>query len=183
MPSYIYIVLALGWFVWFTPFFWRKRSSGIAQQVNPRARWGIVLELIAFSLLWQSRFWEQAPHFGRLVFAALLFIAACWLSWTAVSVLGRQWRLDAGLNKDHELVRSGPYAIVRHPIYTSMLCMLVGTGLLITPWPLFLAALLVFIIGTEIRVRSEEELLASRFGTEFSRYRRSVPAYVPWLRF
>jgi protein-S-isoprenylcysteine O-methyltransferase Ste14 len=46
--------------------------------------------------------------------------------------LGRQWRIDAGLNQDHELVTSGPYRVVRHSIYTSMLCVLIGTGCLIS---------------------------------------------------
>src|SRR5947207_3171062 len=49
------------------------------------------------------------------------------LSWTSARALGRQWRIDAGLNPDHQLVRSGGYGVVRHPIYTSMFCMLLGT--------------------------------------------------------
>ena len=114
---------------------------------------------------------------------ATSFLAAgCVLSWTAVGALGRQWRIDAGLNVDHQLIRSGPYSLVRHPIYTSMLCVFLGTGLIITPWFLFLAALVLFIAGTEIRVRTEDSLLASRFGEEFTNYKRYVPAYVPWLR-
>ena len=52
---------------------------------------------------------------------------------TGVGALGRQWRIDAGLNSDHELVQSGPYRIVRHPIYTSMLCLLLRR-----PWAVHL---------------------------------------------
>ena len=62
-----------------------------------------------------------------------LGIAAAILSWTAVRHLGRQFRVNAGLYEDHELVTSGPYAIVRHPIYTSLLAMLVCSLLLLTP--------------------------------------------------
>jgi protein-S-isoprenylcysteine O-methyltransferase Ste14 len=47
---------------------------------------------------------------------------------------------------------------------------------------LFLAALAVFVIGTEIRVRTEEKLLASHFGEEFTNYKRSTPAYIPFLK-
>jgi protein-S-isoprenylcysteine O-methyltransferase Ste14 len=182
MPIYVYIILVLAWFGWFSPFLLRRQSSGKPQQVNVRARWGITLEFVAFALLWQGRFWEREPQLWRLVIAILLLAAACLLSWTAVGALGRHWRMDAGLNADHQLVRSGPYAVVRHPIYTSMLCVLLGTGLIITPWVLFVAALIVFVAGTEIRVRTEDALLASRFGEEFTNYRRSVPAYIPWLR-
>ena len=82
----------------------------------------------------------------------------------------------------HELITAGPYRIVRHPIYASMLCLLLGTGFLITPWPLFGVALAMFLVGTEIRVRVEDSLLASRFGETFREYQQQVSAYVPLLR-
>ncbi len=104
------------------------------------------------------------------------------LSWTGARALGRQWRIDAGLSDDHELVTSGPYRFVRHPIYTSLLCVLLGTGVLITTWWLLLPSLLLFIIGTEIRVRIEDHLLASHFGERFVEYRQRVPAYIPFLK-
>jgi protein-S-isoprenylcysteine O-methyltransferase Ste14 len=113
----------------------------------------------------------------------LLFAAASVLAWTSTRTLGRQWRLDAGLNANHVLVRSGPYRLIRHPIYTSMFCTLLGTGLMLaTPLLLLLPSLLLFTIGTEIRVRVEDSLLASRFGDQFQDYRRRVPAYIPFLK-
>jgi protein-S-isoprenylcysteine O-methyltransferase Ste14 len=63
-----------------------------------------------------------------------------------------------------------------------MLCLLLGTGFLIAPLPLFLAAISIFIVGTEIRVRVEDGLLASRFGDHFRQYQRSVSAYIPLVR-
>jgi protein-S-isoprenylcysteine O-methyltransferase Ste14 len=182
MPRYCYVTLASAWLVWFSPFVLRRKRPGKAQKMDVRARWGILLQFVAFSLLWQGRFWEQRPGFWRFALATSFLAAGCVLSWTAVGALGRQWRIDAGLNVDHQLIRSGPYSLVRHPIYTSMLCVFLGTGLIITPWFLFLAALVLFIAGTEIRVRTEDSLLASRFGEEFTNYKRYVPAYVPWLR-
>jgi protein-S-isoprenylcysteine O-methyltransferase Ste14 len=62
-----------------------------------------------------------------------------------------------------------------------MLLVICAIGIVITGWKLFLAALAIFIIGTEIRVRTEESLLASRFGEEFQAYKRDVPAYIPFL--
>lgn len=63
-----------------------------------------------------------------------------------------------------------------------MFCMLLGTGFMITPLSLFLAAIVIFICGTEIRVRVEDGLLASRFGDKFREYQRSVSAYIPLVR-
>jgi protein-S-isoprenylcysteine O-methyltransferase Ste14 len=58
---------------------------------------------------------------------------------------------------------------------------MLATGIILTPWQLFLPALVLFLIGTEVRVRIEETLLATRFGEEFKSYKREVPAYLPFL--
>lgn len=151
-----------------------------ARQINARARWGVLLEAVAFGLLWQGHFWERDPGW-RLIPAIALFVLSAGLSWTGVAALGQQWRIDAGINPDHQLVRSGPYSIVRHPIYASMLCLLLGTGIILAPWPLLLSALALFVVGTEIRIHIEDSLLAAQFG-DFAGYKGSIPAYIPWLR-
>jgi protein-S-isoprenylcysteine O-methyltransferase Ste14 len=182
MPAYAYAILAAGWLVWLTPFFLVKRSSAKPEKRDRRARWGIVLEGLAYSLLWQSKFWARTPENWRVALSVFFFVSAGLLSWTGARSLGRQWRIDAGLNPDHELVQSGVYRVVRHPIYTSMLCLLLGTGFLIAPLPMLLLSTLLFMIGTEIRVRIEDGLLASRFGDRFRDYQRGVPAYIPLLK-
>ena len=180
MPTYLYFILLVSWIAWVSAFLTRKRAT-TARQINPRARWGILLEAVGFGLLWQGHFWERDPGW-RVIPAVVLFALAAVLSWTGIAAFGKQFRIDAGLNPDHQLIRSGPYAIVRHPIYASMFCLLLGTGLLVSPWPLFLAAVTFFLIGTEIRVRIEDSLLAAQFGDDFAAYKRAVPAYIPWLR-
>ncbi len=182
MPVYGYIVLGTGWLVWTAPFLLAMRKRRALVQIDRRARWGLLLYAVAYSMLWQSKFWERSLPLWRAALSVLFFILACTLSWSATRALGRQWRIDAGLNADHELITEGPYRLVRHPIYTSMLCILSATGCLVTPWPLLLAALIVFMIGTEIRVRAEERLLGERFGEGFRQYQSRVAAYVPFLR-
>ena len=180
MPKYAYAILVLGWLIWLTPFLRAKQSEKPAMQVDRRARWGILLVAIAYTLLGQGRFWERSLHPWQVLLSVVLFVLASLLSWTGARALGRQWRIDAGLSADHELITSGPYRFVRHPIYTSLLCILLGTGFLITPWWLLLPSLLLFIIGTKIRVRIEDNLLASQFGDRFAEYRKRVPAYIPF---
>ena len=182
MRLYAYVLLVAGWLAWLTPFILQKRSAGPAKEVDHRARWGVLLVAIAYSLLWQNKFWERSLQGWQIVISTLFFLLAVLLSWTAARALGRQWRIEAGLNPDHELVTSGPYRVVRHPIYTSMLCVLLGTGVIVTPWWLLLLSFLVFILGTEIRVRIEERLLTSRFGDRFREYQHNVPAYLPLVK-
>ena len=182
MPAYGYYILVGGWIVWTMPFLlvWRKRQKAV--EVDRRARWGIILIAIAYSLLWQTNFWERDLPVWRMALAVFLFILAAVLSWTGTRALGRQWRIDAGLNAEHELITSGPYRLVRHPIYTSMLCMLCATGFLFAPLPLLMAAAIVFIAGTEIRIRIEDRLLGERFDDRFRQYQSHVAAYIPFLR-
>jgi protein-S-isoprenylcysteine O-methyltransferase Ste14 len=175
-------ILLTGWIAWMVPFFLIKSGGGKPQQLDRRARWGIVLQGLAFALVWQGPFWRRSPGNSRLFLAIVFFALAVALSWTAARTLGRQWRFDAGLNPDHELVRAGAYRYVRHPIYLSMLCVLVATGVLFASPALLVAAIALAIAGTEIRVRIEDKLLAAHFGVQFQKYQHEVPAYIPFVR-
>jgi protein-S-isoprenylcysteine O-methyltransferase Ste14 len=159
VPVYAYIVLIIGWLIWVMPFLLMKRNKAKAEKIDKRARWGIILALIAFSIVGQPTFWEKSLPIWRLVVSILFFTLAIALVWTAARVLGRQWRIDAGLNPDHNLITSGPYRIVRHPIYTSMLCLLWAVGFLFTRLPWLALATVLAILGTENRVRVEDGLL------------------------
>jgi protein-S-isoprenylcysteine O-methyltransferase Ste14 len=182
MQGYVYGLLFAGWLVWTLPFFLVKLGGPRTAQIDRRARWGIIIQAVSYSILWQNAFWTRQPGPWRLTAGTLFMVLAGVLSWTSARTLGRHWRVDAGLNADHQLVRSGAYRFVRHPIYTSMLCMLLGTGFLITPLLLLAAATVVFMVGTEIRVRIEDSLLAVRFGDEFRSYKQCVAAYVPFVK-
>jgi len=178
-----YTLLLVGWLVWMFPFLRVRRKTGKAARIDRRARWGIVLVGVGFGLMWQRRAWDEPPTPLGIAGSVLFLVLASVLSWSATRVLGRQWRIDAGLNADHELVTAGPYQVVRHPIYTSMLCVLLASGFMINQhWPLMVVSLLLYFIGTEIRVRVEDGLLASRFGATFLEYQRRVSAYIPFVR-
>jgi len=99
----------------------------------------------------------------------------------AVRSLGKQWVLAARLLEGHKLVTEGPYNVVRNPIYTGMFGMLLATGFAVSHWLGLSIAIVIFAIGTFIRVRSEEKLLREAFGGEFDEYARKVPAVIPFL--
>jgi protein-S-isoprenylcysteine O-methyltransferase Ste14 len=181
MPAYAYAIIILGIVIWFYPFVPAHQKTGPASVVNRRSRWGMLLQFLAFTLLWQGHFWTRSLPLWRELVSILLFALASALSWSSSRALAGQLRADAALGADHHLVRSGPYSLVRNPIYLSMLFVLCAIAIVVTPWLLFLAAVVVFIVGTEIRVRMEEMLLAPHFGEEFTNYKRSTPAYIPFL--
>jgi len=116
---------------------------------------------------------------GTCVLAAGLMAVSIWLACAAVTALGEQWSLAARLIEGHELITSGPYALVRHPIYTAMLGMIVGSALAVSRWQDLVPAVAVFLLGTALRVHSEERLLAAEFGEAYRAYAHAVPALIP----
>jgi protein-S-isoprenylcysteine O-methyltransferase Ste14 len=183
VPLYGYIIVVVGVGLWLTPFVRTGWNTSTPQSVDRRSRWGLMLELLGYTLMLQSRFWTVSPETWRVLASLLCFVLAIALSWTATRALGRQHlRFDAAIGAEHSLVQSGPYGLVRHPIYTSMLWVLWGIGFMAASPSLFVIATAVFLVGTEIRVRVEDRLLAARFGEQFEQYRRSTRAYLPLLR-
>jgi protein-S-isoprenylcysteine O-methyltransferase Ste14 len=110
-----------------------------------------------------------------------IVVASVWFCYAAAMALGKQWALVARVIEGHELISTGPYAIVRNPIYLAMLGMYVASALAVTRWPAALIGLIVFLAGTAIRIRAEENLLRGAFGARFSDYARRVPAFFPRL--
>ena len=181
VPVIPLVVLLVAWVIWMVPFFGMGKRPD-AQKRDRRARWGIGLEAVGFACVWSAWAWTPAFASWRWAAAAPFLIVGPLLSWTSARTLGKQWRFDAALNADHELVQSGAYRVVRHPIYASMFAMLIGTGFLLARLRWLAVAVVFFVAGTEIRVRIEDALLASRFGAAFDAYRTRVSAYIPFVR-
>jgi protein-S-isoprenylcysteine O-methyltransferase Ste14 len=126
--------------------------------------------------------WMTDIETWRAIAGVLTSLVSIVIFWGAVASLGKQWRFDAGLNKEHELVQTGAYRVVRHPIYASMFGMLIATGFFTGTLPGWPIAIVLFIIGTEIRVRVEDGLLRARFGQRFIEWQKAKAAYVPFVR-
>jgi protein-S-isoprenylcysteine O-methyltransferase Ste14 len=97
------------------------------------------------------------------------------------NALGRNWSIVARTRSDHELVQSGPYARVRHPIYLGLLLFLLGLAVAYGHWLQLVIAVPLYLAGTRIRTSIEDRLLESRFGDVFRDYRNSTPSLIPRL--
>ncbi len=111
----------------------------------------------------------------------LLVLAAQALAlWGAYS-LGRHLMFPVAVAEGHELIVSGAFRYVRHPIYCGFLGLWIGTGLALLSWSLLLTAGLA-VPCYYARARAEEALFLRHFGARYREYRASVPMLFPWFR-
>lgn len=191
-PTLAFGVVMLSWLVFVVVFalFLRQKAPSAPDSKRERTSIvGLALQGVSYAVVWtfrrppftpivsSSKIVEVAPA----ILTMALAIGSVWFVSTAVRTLGKQWSLAARVLEGHKLVTDGPYSVVRNPIYTGMFGMLLATGLAISHWIGLLIAIVVFAIGTAIRVHSEEKLLREAFGEEFEAYAHKVPAVVPFL--
>lgn len=112
---------------------------------------------------------------GAAVTAAGLAFAV----WARVH-LGSNWSGTVTVRNDHELVRSGPYGFVRHPIYSGVLLAMVGTAIARGELRGLLAILLMFATFWR-KLRHEERFMGETFGEEYAKYRTEVSALIPFV--
>ena len=115
----------------------------------------------------------------RILGLAVLLAGTAFAVWARLT-LGAMWSAVPEVKEEHALRTSGPYAVTRHPIYTGMLAMLGGTGLLVGDGR-WLVAFPVFVVLVEIKLHIEERLMLAEFPEDYPRYRRRVPQLVPSL--
>jgi protein-S-isoprenylcysteine O-methyltransferase Ste14 len=137
----------------------------------------LVFARLAPHVAWaRSGFWnvDVAVLGAALLVASTLL--ALWARWT----LGRMWSPVPSVRHQHELRTNGPYRITRHPIYTGILGMLLGSALMAGIGPV-VVALIAFTVMFVYRIPREERLMTETFGEQYARYQREVPRLIPFV--
>ena len=171
--------------------YWRIKAIGTksTQRVEPAASQiarAVALLIVVIMLLtnriplhwlyrqlWPSGLWSfwvgAAVTVGGLLFAV----------W-ARRHLGSNWSRAVTIKQDHELIITGPYALVRHPIYTGILTGFLGTAIALSQVRGVIAFVLVFLVFWA-KLRMEEEWMRSQFGETYATYAQQTAALVPYL--
>ncbi len=102
--------------------------------------------------------------------------------WAGVA-LGRMWSVHIEIRERHQLVTSGPYRWVRHPIYTAAFLEVIGSTIILHAYWAALSIPLLLWPVIAWRIREEEAAMVSHFGEEYKRYIDQVPSVIPFLRF
>jgi protein-S-isoprenylcysteine O-methyltransferase Ste14 len=187
IPPPLILILAVAWTA--LGLYWGAPSKG-AQ--SGEFKWYRLLRLFVLAgvfalLFWKAtaigllgkRFVPDVPALGLVGFVAA--IAGMFVtSWSRV-VLGRYWSDKVIVQTEHKLVRSGPYARIRHPLYTGVLLAVLGTALVVGEVR-GLLSFLILLTNYGVKAKREERILSERFGVEFTAYVRITGFLLPRLR-
>jgi protein-S-isoprenylcysteine O-methyltransferase Ste14 len=185
-PGLAVIVLWIGWLLsWMAASGWQKTTvKRVAAGAEIRYRLvliigGLLLAIPARRYVGPLRLyrvtWDEAWICVGLIAAGIA------VAWWARIYLGPLWSGAITRKEDHRVVDSGPYGIVRHPIYTGLLLSVLATAA-IKGTILGFAAALIIVIGLWMKARLEEQWLREELGAEaYDAYRRRVPMLVPFF--
>ncbi len=121
------------------------------------------------------------PHTGALLVAtSILCVCGVGFCFWARAVLGRNWSGTVTLKENHELIVRGPYRLVRHPIYTGLLAMVVATAIQLGHLGGIIGLILIF-VSFWIKSSHEEEVMRNQFPDQYPAYRERVKRIIPFI--
>jgi len=186
------LLRALEW-VWIAfLIYWMAMSLGNKRVVRRQSLAGRMVQFavggLAFVLLW-GRIFQTGPLAHRIIPPNVVWIAlglalTCagivFAVWARIT-LGKNWSGIVTVKQDHQLIRTGPYRLVRHPIYSGLLLAILGTAVSLGKVRSFLAVG-VILAGWWLKWRAEENFMVQEFGEQYEQYRRETPALIPFAR-
>ena len=164
--------------------YWIVASFRVKRTVEKQAGWWRTLILliaaaIGFNLIRRGAIlWSYTPTIG--IIADIVTLIGLIIMLWARTVLGGNWSTAAALKENHELIQSGPYRYVRHPIYSGLLLMVLGVAIYYGRAAGFIA-FVIFFIASWLRARQEEKLLTKHFPEEYPSYKARVKAFIPFV--
>ncbi len=159
-----------------------QRLEPVASRILRVCIFAIAIVLLVTTRIPRPWLYLQLWPVGLLPFwlGAGVTIAGLLLAVWARVYLGRNWSRSVTIKQDHELITTGPYAVVRHPIYTGILAGLLGTAIALSEVRGFIA-LVLFFIAFWIKLRMEEQWMRSQFGEAYATYAHRTAGLVPYL--
>jgi protein-S-isoprenylcysteine O-methyltransferase Ste14 len=152
-----------------------------ARYVSPM--WISTLAAVAAAVAVPQADWRSLTFYAppvRILGLAILLAATALTIWARLA-LGVMWSAAPAVKQEHKLRTGGPYAVTRHPIYTGLLGMMLGS-LLLAGAGRWIVAFPVYLVLLEFKMRVEERLMLAEFPGDYPGYRRRVPQLVPGLR-
>ncbi len=159
-----------------------EQQESLASRLSYFAVLGLAISLIAIDpLFYGPLLWRVWPRIAAidLIGVVLLILGLAFAVWARLH-LGRYWSARISLAEDHQLIQTGPYRLVRNPIYLGALVAGVGTAIVIGELRGMLAIVLMLIAFIR-KIRLEERWLAQRFGPAYMEYCKRTRALIPFV--
>ncbi|RDL46437.1 hypothetical protein BLJAPNOD_06631 [Ensifer sp. M14] len=185
----VWVIGIIAWYFIRVPFERRaKRVNVVSNRRSPVDMFGLASGLgglaIVPALYVATGFPQAADHSASpwtVIAGTIVFFFALWVFRRTHKELGRNWSITLEIRDKHELISGGPYAFVRHPMYTSFMLMGVGQALLLPNWVAGLAGLFGFAVLFFLRVDKEERMMLEIFGIQYRDYMQRTKRIVPYL--
>jgi protein-S-isoprenylcysteine O-methyltransferase Ste14 len=163
-----------------------SRERGESAKKSNLSRAGVALQTIGFLAIGLGPIhvalpWSAPSSIICSALTALFGGSAIAIFIAATRAMGKNWSVVARMRSDHELIRTGPFAVVRHPIYLALFLYMLSFGIAFGHFGQLALAVPLYAIGATIRIREEERLLRAQFGEDHARYVREVPAFIPFI--
>src|ERR1051326_3561406 len=139
---------------------------------------GLLLPLVYLFTPWLAFADYQLPAFAPWC-GLILMVFALWLFWRSHVDLGLNWSVSLEVRKGHQLIKSGVYRSIRHPMYASIWLWCIAQGLLLANWLAGWYALLAFALMYFIRTPREEEMMRESFGQDYLDYMQTTGRLFP----
>jgi len=187
-PTRLLALIWLAWVVsWVVASFWSGRTKSHVRTWDswvyrlPILIGAILLSPWTAGALGASQLYDPG-NIGTYLLALVVLFGISFTWWARIH-LGRFWSNAITHKEDHRVVDTGPYGVVRHPIYTGLIIAILATGVAVATWTSLLGALLIS-FGEWQKARMEEGFLTAELGAEaYGPYCRRVPMIVPFLHF
>nr|RYD51592.1 MAG: isoprenylcysteine carboxylmethyltransferase family protein [Sphingomonadales bacterium] len=182
--------MALGFFVFAAALAMaRSRKAGaprVAEKRSPGSMLGVLVQGLGFVAVGIGPIRTTLDPGSTLAISeaglVLVLIAlTILLFFSASRAMGRNWSIIARTREDHQLVTWGPFAAIRHPIYTGLFAFLLAIALAFGHWRGLILGVPLYWIGTWMRIAQEEKLLRAQFGAAYDAYAARVKRFVPGL--
>jgi protein-S-isoprenylcysteine O-methyltransferase Ste14 len=121
------------------------------------------------------------PHINQVGLAGLIvfYVGLIVAFWSRI-LLGKNWSVSVQRKEQHELIKKGPYSLVRHPIYTGLLLMFLGNAIIESTWRGLIGFLILF-ASFWFKLKKEEKWLTGIFGNDYSEYMTGTKALIPFI--
>jgi protein-S-isoprenylcysteine O-methyltransferase Ste14 len=178
--------------VWITfLIYWRIKAANTknTQRLEPAVSGilrilAILVAIILLSTTWIPLPWLYRPvwraGFWPFCMGAAITVSGLLFAVWAREHLGRNWSSQVSIKQDHELITTGPYAVVRHPIYTGILAGFLGVAIALSQVRGFVVFVLFFLVFW-VKFSKEEQWMRSQFGETYAKYVHRTAALVPYL--